>query len=397
MDIDRNHTIDKYFRENLFSAEIPVPDGIFQKVEERLSEKKRRKFLAYVYTTAASIAVFLALGTGYFLGIRNFENVLPDNEPVSVKIEPHTLPLSKIVHHNDKTIELSRSYPIPISKPSEREQIEKKQTIEENLTADKNNELIIDNTKEALSHNHFSFRNLKPFWIKTKQLIAKSPLKQDNAEFAQKTINRSIDGEQLAMVHEKAWRVTPDMHIPHFENTMVQVTERIAIKTRTKSPTLAKDLYGGKASNNYVVNAPPSYSLTADMASIGNVSSGSTTNSTKSTVSYMTRTVTKNLPEVRFVELPVIGSYHFSMKKLKLGIAGGFTANLPVVSSKISQTDNSSSLNKTLYYNGVMGASVEIPLLNKLNFHIEPLFSYPINNGGQQGSFRIFTGLQYSF
>ncbi len=394
MDIDRNHTIDKYFRENLFSAEIPVPDGIFQKVEERLSEKKRRKFLAYIYTTAASIAVFLALGTGYFLGIRNLENVLPHNEQMSVKTEPHTLPLSKIVHHSGKNSELSKSYSISISKP-----LERAQTIKENPPVNKNNKLSADETRKDLdlSHNSFSFRSLKPFWIKAKPSIVKSPLKQGNTEFAQKSINKSIDGEQLAMVHEKAWRVTPDMHIPHFENTMVQVTERIAIKTRTKSQTLAKDLYGGKAPNNYVVNAPPSYSLTADMSSVGNLSSGSSTSSSKSAVSYMTRTVTKNLPEVRFVELPVIGSYHFSMKKLKLGIAGGFTANLPVVSSKISQSGNSSSLNKTLYYNGVMGTSIEIPLFNKLNFHIEPLFSYPINNGGQQGSFRIFTGFQYSF
>ena len=69
MDAERNY-IDDYFKERLFEYEKSAPSDAWNKIDEKLRQKKLRVIWRISISFAASIAIILSLFTGYYFGMK---------------------------------------------------------------------------------------------------------------------------------------------------------------------------------------------------------------------------------------------------------------------------------------------------------------------------------------
>jgi hypothetical protein len=74
------HKIDDYFRERLFDYTVEAPESSWQAIDNRLKEKKTRMWWTIGISLAASIALIISLGIGFFLGSNYHSRVAIDTK-----------------------------------------------------------------------------------------------------------------------------------------------------------------------------------------------------------------------------------------------------------------------------------------------------------------------------
>jgi hypothetical protein len=110
-----------------------------------------------------------------------------------------------------------------------------------------------------------------------------------------------------------------------------------------------------------------------------------------------------------YYEIPVMVNYKLIDKKFNVNLSGGVSANIMhgnntyVLSNKTKYDIDAEVENlNTVNYSGVIGMSMQYPLLKRLHLNLQPLFRYalkPINESETvyPYSFGFYTGLKYNF
>lgn len=112
----------------------------------------------------------------------------------------------------------------------------------------------------------------------------------------------------------------------------------------------------------------------------------------------------------QYVEVPFLMRYKLIDKNIDLNIIGGFGANFLIGNDLyIKYGGNKEIIGETkgvntINYNGTFGFGIEYPLLDRINFRLEPSVKYYINEINSNSeveshpySIGIYTGISYSF
>lgn len=88
---DSNH-IDQLFKDKLYNHEAPAPEGLWQKIDDKMKFKRKKMWWTVAGAMAASFALIISAGIGYYLGFNDQEKFIVKTEKVqehnsSAKIE----------------------------------------------------------------------------------------------------------------------------------------------------------------------------------------------------------------------------------------------------------------------------------------------------------------------
>jgi hypothetical protein len=79
------HSVDEYFNNRLYDMEIQPPEGAWDKIQDSLKEKKRKRILSIIKAMAATVAILIATGIGYYIGTNNINKNTIANNNISLK------------------------------------------------------------------------------------------------------------------------------------------------------------------------------------------------------------------------------------------------------------------------------------------------------------------------
>lgn len=387
MDIDKQHSIDTFFHDSLYDLEMEVPAGIFGKIEQHMEEKKRKRVLGYFYSIAASIAILIALGTGYFVGMKHASTNLATNTAAPTKTEP------KEIESTAATINTTIQNKL-IAKNTE-SQLFTKNDLETNTDyinsrQMSNKEVVINHTvsseKNATSTsvNKFNNKKLAYYTFSTKSVVIKNNLIKENDAFAQQQIEDAVSKEFTAAKWQKNLKIEEHSPIAHSSN-YTYVPPIGSSLAYVPNNTLNRVAADNPALSNFINS---DYKNTASLA---------IETSSASVNSYKPAQYKEQAVKVSYTEIPVTGRYTIVNKGLTLSLSGGVSALVPNFSSvyNFSSVNNRNSQNQN--YNGIFGVSMQLPLLKNLNFNMEPSMHYPLGSNGNNSTFRIYSGVKYSF
>lgn len=74
--------IDEYFKDKLYDFETPAPDDVWMKIDKQMKLKKSRVLWTVAVSFAASFAIIVSIGVGYYLGSKNTLN--SNNKEIAV-------------------------------------------------------------------------------------------------------------------------------------------------------------------------------------------------------------------------------------------------------------------------------------------------------------------------
>lgn len=405
MDIDKKNNIDTYFHDNLFDVEMEVPAGIFEKIDKQIVEKNRRRTIGYFYAIAASVALLIALGTGYFVGKNSvtMNTSLSSNNintATNVESEIKTTDGVKTYTEKKKIIIAEKQSAINKSYSLENESNNDIAVEVENRITENNSNQTSTPNKELNSSPSVFLRIKTTFHIalanKPSAMIKKEKLEQkENAIYAEKQLNQSITAEFRSVTWKK--KVKIEKGSPFSHTTDLAYNKTIGSSYANDHPVLVANnrdfvstganlvSYFGSESKSITSSANDNYKLQPNGTLEGSTSLFNEKENVK--VSYM--------------EIPVTGKYQFVNQTVKLSVSGGVSALVPYSLNNNTigtPIEGKSPTTNNRNYNGIVGMSLQIPLLRNLNFNMEPLFQYPLStDANKAGTFRFYSGFNYSF
>ena len=400
MNKERVNDIDVFFRDNLYDFEMEVPAGIFGRIEQQVVEKRRRRLTGYFYITAASVAMLIALGTGYFAGIKSTDIESYTNVVSSESTKTKTL---KIEENNVIKKESKATYTYE-AKTSKIAKVNKSQLVSISVATSKNVAIIQNKEEKAVNNistsklqttSNTSFRSSKmfscnSFTIKHVATI-KSKQPEGNAAFAQQQLEKSITSEFKLATWQKKLKIESGSPISHSNQMAYMAPVGTSYANVPSNDVYSSTLRSAGANLG-------SYFLTADKSS-ASLSAGSPSNnftSTTTTPSHVEQTNVK----VSYLEVPVTGHYQLVKQTVTVSVSGGVSTMVPYsINSNMGILGNGNAGNSnSRNYRGIIGLSLQLPVYHNLNFSMEPVLHYPISMGGSDaGTFRFYSGLKYSF
>jgi len=449
---EQKNIIDEYFRDRLFDHEMPAPPEMWKKIDNQLRQNKTRVYWIIAASIAASGAILISIGIGYYLGFNHKMNV-SKNFNMTVNSNP------KII--NKKTnINLSSSGKNNVSSAGiNTNKVYQKQNFISDRNPEKinslNNGLIFKKLvasnekagKKVINKNGQQILILSP--LKPIEIVLLNNISRPNLKISEKNIDAllGIEGTndvELEIINKpkNSWAIGGNV-APLFSNIennkSVFSSEYYNI---TEKPVFA--LAGGLNVNyetgrwqfesgivysesgqktdfellNSSLNKPGTDQLVNTFDYIkgnvkinlnrpGNVLSYGSVSSGNSILNMPFSTIEQ---QYRYVEIPFIAHYKILNKKTILSLSGGISANILVGNQAyLENKSNSYSMGsvegtETFNYAGILGLAYEVPLINRLSLKLEPRFRYNINSMNKNNdlnnhpySMGIFSGVSYHF
>lgn len=446
--------IDDIFKKKLKDYTQPVPDSLWENIEQSLNQNnKTRVFYLYKLLAAASILFLVSLTL--FITLQNSdknaisEKIISQSEPKESKSEINSGEISKnesmlvketvnkpIIKSNLKTTETSNYIALnetKKNKPENNFQIEKIeklsakavriQTVYKSSTIKSKN--IVSIPKE---NNDFIADNLisKKMREPVKWIIG--------GEFAPTYSYRYLSGAESSL--EKSYYNSVEEPISTYSggvNVKINLHKRFSVQTGIYYANMGQSInHLNVYSNKAIDKVDPEYredfknSFTLSN-SIGNVDFNSMyvfvdetnfrieLNSenkyffdvTDPTFNELDAEITQSL---EYLEIPLYLNYKLIDRKIDLNVTGGVGANMLISNNVyLIQGNNKENIGKTdgvnsINYSGTFALGFEFPLLRNLTFNLQPAIKYYINAINPDSdveshpySFAVFSGFNYSF
>ncbi|MCX7985958.1 MAG: hypothetical protein N2662_03365 [Bacteroidales bacterium] len=109
---EQGRSIDKLFREGLADYSEQAPEYLWEKIEGRLTQKRRDKFFRFYTSLAASLALIISMSIGYYLGFYQSKHTTSLN----LKQNEQSMPLEKEQTETKNYKESAQYYLSTISK-----------------------------------------------------------------------------------------------------------------------------------------------------------------------------------------------------------------------------------------------------------------------------------------
>lgn len=459
--LENQKKIDDLFNDFLHDYEEEVPSFVWNNLKTELKAKKRTHVLYYFKATAASIALLITFGLGYFVSDLNLNknnkaktlqqdrNKLfslgksrPSGDSLDI-VETDKLPDESVVNKQKEdlykyamalkesdlmfqianyekiriydTNQLYRKYQfideIFTSKDYENE--ENQNLIVNNLSERKSNQLLTDTLlleKENLHEGGFLLKNENKkasawsFGTKFSPVF----LMGDNA--SQESSNVNNDGIKSAVKSDKPNVNSKEKPLTSYSggvNVNYHLSRRFSVESgifysqkRQGSDNLIgsqDNEFGGDDLTVYT----PSGTRTIDP-----IDNGTVLRSSYSTTYY---TLNANfISNAEYIELPLIFRYKLIDQKVSLDVMSGFSTNFLVSNSSFILSEDqelwsgeNENMNSILY-GATVGLGVNYNFYQNFTFNLEPTFKYsmlPENSVFRKYpySFAVFAGFSYRF
>jgi hypothetical protein len=459
MSAEKKH-IDEYFNNQLYNLETEPPEGLWDKIEERLVERKRKRMLNVYRALAASALFLLAVGLGYYAG------TIKERKQNSVVVNTST-------DQNRDTQERhsSKGTYFKSSEKKNKTFAGRKKEVQETIS-----EGSIMTSEIAKSQESYKAKQ-EANVLKTETSMKRLPpvnfdllQSKANAEliYPSDYINRSLgigkeaDQEPAIPRSNVTWTLGGNVAPLYSGRDIVsnKTNESVSFYNSNEKPLLAyagglyvyceksrwsieSGIYisqTGLKVKDIFVNPQAEYAdgkngiLTQTTGSfrnsIGvintNVNGAPSTNTLMNTGKYIDYVkINENYvlngssnaypfdmeQRFQYIEIPIIGRYKLIDKeKMNVSLAGGLSTAF-MVSNKITTDLRNGNItiiptkevNKT-NYSGIIGLALGLPLSEKLGFKVEPRFNYSFNSINKSTtlnvhpySFGVFSGVNYKF
>ena len=388
------------FRDVMDGFEENLPNRVWENVSSELKNTGKRKRALIYYSIAASVALIIAFGTGYFMALNNnkqpqYSNTNINNVPPKPLIESNsTLKTDKIVNTQQNTT------------PEKSEKKFKKTTLPPKVQSNnafafqQNTKIVIQDTtivaKDAVlkprqdlmagtTENKLKtdtnslqkpfidiYKNLKIEDLKSKEIFNKN----------QNTVNTIIPKEKTPIAEETFGKWS-----------LAEQFSPVGYMGNTQKGALADAVSYGYSGSNQAESQTISDKRILLVYATGMTFKYQLSNKwgLKSGVFYATGELGAG-QQHKQLEVPVMANYSLINKKFIWGLNSGFGTNLLF-------TEGGRSIN----YSGLLGTEIGYNISKKIALTIEPTikynFSYPYDYifHYYPVSLAVYTGLSYRF
>jgi hypothetical protein len=463
---ENKNIIDGLAKEKLFDFEVPPPVDSWRKIENQLVAKKSRLNWIVYTSFAASIALILTLGLGYYLGSNQIFLNKKSNNSHSInqtstgrnnltnKTESNSIGEQKIVTNfstNKKKLFAINS--IPATNKQHYSEVAQTSSTKKNVLS------------TALTTRKDSISQLKSISVNSIH-VSKIPMNQLSDIYIEtiKNTDNEFFTEEIPTKKNYTWTVGSNFGPQYaFRNISTnQSSYSTAYYNQSEKPLLAYT--GGvnvsfessrwqfetgiyfskmgqeiKTNNNILASNEYSYNNTVTKVDVlsnntvqndkvviqssnGNIEADNTyLNSeqpvigdrgfflepSKNTIPIEQSTV---LQQYQYIEIPFLAHYKIIDKIADVSITGGLSTNF-LINNRVDMENNNITANlgsteniEKFNYAGLVGVSIQVPIISKLSFQIEPRFKYYINEinnstkiNAHLYSMCIYTGVNYRF
>jgi len=452
------HMIDEIAQNKLFEYEVAPPSDVWDKINNKLRKRKLRLWWITTGAMAATVALVISAGLGYYLGSNHQRKIL-----TSTKV--HQTIENKVSSSSHKSVITSTAVNRGNVDFGEKEN-----------NFPNNNESFITNTDQTIqnkpselmassninSSESFELMSPKEFngFDEDEQYSVLSQKANDSKHTDQPTSNViAKEVSKVPIVWALGGNVAPiysyrniqsngstlsTSYLNNTETPILSVSGGFNIKFGRNKWRVESGIYykqiGQEISNisvNYLsgansvgyvgsstgINGVNFVSLNSSFGSLERNSSS--TNAIARNVvisnknSILTPTAINNNSSqstttakylFQYLEIPVMFKYKFMRWKSDIGITAGLSTNMLIKNSILLKYNNSyvnlgttSGLNK-FSVAGIIGVSYEIPIVPKIYLAFEPRFTYYLNSISKNSeiethpySMGIFTGVSYRF
>lgn len=459
--------LDGVFRKQLSDFSQSVPGEVWGKVEQALDSQRIRKKGVTIYKIAAAILAFTVIGSGYLYWQANtgkkVGHLAVVKDAIQQKIVKKTIPNHdegvKDIYSNNNKPKLQHVENKKLM--AKVESIEKKSSSVETVIPSKESiepkEVSFERIKEkqiSITTNKISLAIVDTRAQKVKSILNTLPdiyssyaLNDLTQPEKDRTVKWALGGEfsplysyrnitssggghnqnyynsvekpimsytgGLNVQYKAVGRITIQAGV--YYTTMGQSLDYMAVYANS-AYNLVNDKQKGRFINVYSIdNSLGDVSFNSPYVIVDEKSARVNNLSTIKGVADVSEPIYNNLDAeiqqyFRYVEVPFLMRYKLIDKNFDLNIIGGFGANFLVGNDVylkygdnkeiIGETNGVSSIN----YNGTIGFGIEYPLLDRINFRLEPSVKYYLNEINSKSeveshpySIGIYTGISYSF
>ncbi len=441
-----NH-IDELFNDFLHDYEESVPNFIWNNVKDELHARKKMHILQRLRTIAASVALLVAFGLGYYISnpgaIRKNKTVansghkllledktykgdsldlkedeaIEKQEKTQSKERKLSFKNSLKVHHTpiadyDKfgifdSSYLFRKYNYVISLFKEKNTEQKKSLLAE--SGQKSNQLLTDTLllrKENLRSEGFpSLKDNKKlsawsFGTKFSPVFSVEEATSDAGQQTQGTKSEIDQGPNIDLNEKAATSFTGGINVNYQLSNRISIESGIFYLNKKQSADNLIATHDAEFGNgDFVVHAP---GQSIDLQNIGDAYIIKQSYST----SYYDLNASF-IANAEYIELPLIIRYKLVNQKLGLDVLSGVSTNFLVgnnsyiISGENKLWADNSDLSSVLY-GATIGLGINYRIYQNFSFNLEPTFKYsflPENSIFRKYpySFAVFAGFSYRF
>lgn len=454
--IDSRDEIDRLFRDKLSDYGEEAPPYMWEKIEDRLRQKRRIRMVRIWVALAASIALIVSMGVGYYFGQYRAKQQVADKYtyPESImavgseQSSAETGQLSKMTKDGEVAVQQVAHEPVnrvtnyqPVALASPAEPVDSGAPVKEITTSASFPGYM--NSRQGLCQQNSLYHTL----LAERMIVEPEEKPKDSAHgqvflaftAAPLYAYRVVNGAQAATLDEfekPAVTFSAGMHAIYasrrFQLSMGLYFTRMALRI-------------DKVVLREVAQTYDSYGINTDQQSAALLNSSGTiqpttreliVSNTELVVAYQypDQTLTqhgvdnfkaslmgenlRNMPgeltsltqQFNYLEIPLNFQYNFYQRRITVGLQTGINANLLASNStyaeiedqqtKIGQTHHLRTFNLA----AVMGISVAIPFTQRLSFLVEPRFRYYLLSVNRNMpldthpySYGIYTGIRVRY
>lgn len=447
------HSIDEYFKDRLYDLETPVPADVWGKIEGKMKQKRNRLYWSIFGAMAASFALIISMGIGYYFGTKQQISVtasqareLNNSSVESANNGNNIIGNENNIVSNSPGNSVTRMGKEPVFSIGTDERKSPNNKIENN----KHRITTILHKVQNKGITHLG-TNIKPtLKISQNQMDIFLGLNTDMPEEAEESdymkdwelggnvaplysyqsTSSTNENAETQISNEKAlfayagglnlnyaknrWRFETGVYYSQEGRKVENVssstqTNMLGEKDiRGNSDTWGNEIpvYTSNSNSALTLNSYGNITLNNSQKRLGNVVLMDNSN-------VKNQNIGKETPlkyQYQYIEIPLIAHYKLIDKKADLSISGGLSTNI-MIGNKIfiSENGNEAEIGYTgdlqkINYAGNFGLSFEVPLASKLCFRLEPRFRYNINDINKNELFKthpysvgVFSGVSYKF
>lgn len=458
--LEDQNKIDDLFNDFLHNYEEEVPAFVWNNLKAELKAKKRLHILFHIKAAAASVALLITFGLGYYVSDLNINknnkaktlledrNKLfplgksrPSGDSLNI-VETDKLPDKLIVNKQKEdlhkyaialkesdlifqianyekiriydTNQLYRKYPfINEMFTSKHEENKEGQSLVVNNLGERNNQLLTDTLlleKENLHEGGFLLKNENKkasawsFGTKFSPVFSIGDnASKESSDISNEGIKSSVRSDRPDVSSEEKPLTSYSGGI----NVNYHISRRFSVESGIyySQKKQGTDNLIGSRDNEFGGDDLTVYTPNG-IRSIAPVDNGSVLRSSYSTTYYMLNA--SFISNAQYIELPLIIRYKLIDQKVSLDIMSGFSTNFLVSSSSFILSGNEklwSGQNEdinSILYGAIVGVGVNYNFYQNFTFNLEPTFKYsilPENSIFRKYpySFAVYAGFSYRF
>ncbi|HEY9125304.1 MAG TPA: hypothetical protein PK252_09705 [Bacteroidales bacterium] len=429
------NNIDRIFKEKLYDHAALPPSDSWSNIEDALHNHKKSRFISIYWAMAASLALLVGIGTGFYIGINHQKDI-----GNSIASNNKTNTIKKIKTNEIKTVSNNQTIENPViseknannksitftnSKNTADNILEEKTNIETTTVITKNTEVEKDVYEQGQttllayqeSKSITNLKNTLNYELCLNTLYAMEEKERPETENVSKTQyfigvnwtplyayrnigynNTSISTTTYDKSEKPIYSFSGGLsfgiiHNRWYFQTGISYTQMGQQIPNASVPSTKRNTYlaGDDASWTSSVSIPK-YEATAN--SMGNFEAKELENSeayanVKSEATYRSESqvsTVKYLINYSFIEVPILASYKVSTRLIDFRFTGGASLNFVInnrvklfngsIKENIGTNSNAAPFNLA----GIIEWGIDLPMTSKLHFVVGPQLRYFLNS-----------------